>query len=71
MSSIKVSLGSREIVQYLRILTALCEDQGLVPSTHIVAYVCNCSFRGSDALFWLLPALACTYAHKLMQLVNS
>lgn len=34
MSSIKVSLGSREIVKYLRILTALSEDQGLFPSTH-------------------------------------
>lgn len=60
MSSIKVSLGSREMVKYLRILTALSEDQGLFPSTHIVVYMCNSSFRASDALLQPLQALTCT-----------
>ena len=41
----------------VRVLTALPEDLGLIPSTHMVANnVYNFSSRGSDVIFWPLRA---------------
>lgn len=64
MSSIKMSLGSREIVKYLRILTALSEDQGLFPQE----FTCATPLSGD-----LMPSsghcrhLHAHSAHKFMQ----
>lgn len=44
--------GVREMARHLRVLAALVEDLGLVPSTHmVVTNTPNSSSRGSEALF--------------------
>ena len=54
----KVRAG--EMAQWERVLAALADDLGLIPSTHItithitIHNCCNYSPRGSDTLFWSL-----------------
>lgn len=45
-----------EMVKWIRILTALPEDAGSIPSTHIMALICNSRSRGPNCLFWPLQA---------------
>lgn len=46
------------MAQWLRAVTALAKDMGLVPSTHILAHtVSNSGFIRLNALFWLPQAL--------------
>lgn len=40
------------MVKWLRTLSDLSEEPGLIPSTHMVTITCNSSFWGSKALFW-------------------
>jgi hypothetical protein len=43
--------GAGEMVQWLRALSVLPKDPGLIPSTHMAAQaVCNSSSNGSDSL---------------------
>lgn len=39
-----------EFAQQLRVLVALTEDRGLIPSTHKVRTICNSSPRGPNTL---------------------
>lgn len=62
--------GAREVVEWLRVLTALLEDPSSVPSSHIgwLTATCNSCSRGSSAIFWPLrslhmPVHAHTYTH--------
>lgn len=62
----KTKLWSREIPQWLKVLTALSEDPSLLPRTHkwlTTTYTAN--NRGPDALFWPSQALVFigTYPH--------
>lgn len=54
------SMEARETAQRLRALTALPEDSGSIPSTHIhggsQSFVLSCPRRSDDALFWPLWA---------------
>jgi hypothetical protein len=48
----EVSLGAKEMTQWLRALVALAENPGLIPSTHMAAHsICNSSPKESDT-FW-------------------
>jgi hypothetical protein len=43
------------VIQQLRALTALPENQNSIPSNHMAANdICNSSSRASNALFWIL-----------------
>ena len=59
-----VTFKAGEKAQYLRALTALAKDPGLALSTHTVAYNCNSSSRGSDALSGLLRQQAHKWCMK-------
>lgn len=53
-----VTRGAGEMAQRLQALTALVEDPGLSPSTHMTSQNhYNPSSKGSDAFFWLPCAL--------------
>lgn len=65
-----------EMAQWCRTLTALLEDLGSSPSTHIGAHKhLNSNPGGSDALFWPLQTLyaegAQTYAGKIPTHINT
>lgn len=40
-----------EMARWLKALAAFTKDLGSVPSTHVVAHICNSSSMRSDALF--------------------
>jgi hypothetical protein len=51
---------------WLRALTALLEDPGLISSTHMVlTTICSSRSRGPNALFWPLRALDPHKVHRL------
>lgn len=47
---------AREMDPWLRALTALAQDTGLIPSFHTgpLTTACNSGSRGADAFFWAL-----------------
>jgi hypothetical protein len=54
----KLGEGAGQMAPWLSTLTALEEDPGLVPSTHVVAQsVPNSCVQRSSDFFWLLCAL--------------
>ena len=55
------------MVEELRALTALAENLGLVPSTHMVLHTHNSNFRALNALSDLLGAGHIPGTHTLMQ----
>jgi hypothetical protein len=57
---------AEEMAQQLRVLAALTEDLGLLPSTYM-ASVCNFTSRGSYALFWPAGLLHPFGAHPYNQ----
>lgn len=46
-------LWDREMAQQIRTLTALAEDRGSIPSTHMLILKYNSIFKESDTLFCL------------------
>lgn len=46
----------REMVKWIRALNALPEYPGSIPTTHIMALICNSRSRGPDCLSWPLQA---------------
>ena len=53
-----VRRGVGRLERWLSSLTAVLDDSGSIPSTHprLLTTVCNVSFRGPDAFFWLPQA---------------
>jgi hypothetical protein len=58
-------LRGGEVAQWLRALTDLAGEPGLIPSSHMAAHNhLNSTFRGSDALYWaagtsVVPTYTC------------
>jgi hypothetical protein len=61
-----LAVGTEEMAQWLETLTALPEEPGTIPSTHIgwLTSFCSSSFRGSNILFWTSQAQGIYMIHR-------
>lgn len=60
----EVSLGAGEMASWLR--AVLAETLDLIPSTSVVAQICNSDSEGSDTQFWALQELGAHMVHRHM-----
>lgn len=62
-------ISARKTVQWIKVLTALTENLGIVP-TGCLTTICTSTFRGYGAPFWTLPALHTHSTHASIQAIT-